>query len=529
LRSVVDAFADANDDVVRRSIETAFGLPPVAACADTVGLLARVRPPDDPAARAELQRLEDELETASAHQISGHYAEGRKLAQAVVDQARQLGHDPFTARALATVATFDRKRSDFESARDGLVEAFELAASARHDYGAASVAIELLFVLGYELRSNDAARAWTTMATTMVTRAGQTDQELDASLRNAIATIELVQGEYEQARVTYGSALDIWEALPGEHPIQRAAVLSNLGIVYGKLDRVDDAYDHYRQALEIRETTFGSEHPEFATSLAQLGLAEEMRGNLADARELQERSLDLKRATLPADHPDIAAGVTNLGQLLLSMGELDDGTAVLEDALELSIGSRGPKHPVVGHTLSSLAQAYAALGRHEQSEASFRRALEIKRETLGQEHPEVVNTLLGLSALLLDSGRPEDALPLAVQGLAASRATFGPDHPALIDPWCILSRAHELGGRRAEALEAATNALATMERNEGDDFLFAIRRVELGKVRWRLDDDRAAARRTVEDAAAVMAKSPERNPDFFAETQAWLQAHPPPD
>jgi tetratricopeptide (TPR) repeat protein len=527
LRAVVDAFADANDDVVRGAIETVFDLPPVASCADTVGLLAAVRPPDDPATRAELERLEDDLENAAVQELSADYAKGRKLAQAVVDQARELGHDPFTAQALLAAATFDRKQGHSEAARDACIEAFELAAAARDDQGAAKIASDLVFVLGYELRSNDAAQAWTTVAATMVARAGQAQQATGASLHNALGNVAFAQGEYERARAEFAAALEIWEALPGDHPVRRATALSNLGAAYSTLGRTDDAYDHHRRALELREATFGPEHPDVAVSLGHLGTAELGRGNLESARELQERGLAIKRVTLPPDHPSIGASATNLGGLLLQMGDSEGGVAVLEDALELYLSNR-PKHPTVADILSLLAQAYANLGRNDQSEAAFRRALELQRQLLGPEHPTVANTLGNLSELLRRVGRPEDALPLGEQSLAIRTAALGPDHSAVGQSWYVLSSVYGDLGRRTDALDAADKAQAIAEQHGRDEFQLARRRMDLAKLRWRLDEDRATARRVIANAVEVMAKSPERETELQADARAWLQAHPAP-
>ncbi|MCX4239300.1 serine/threonine-protein kinase [Paraliomyxa miuraensis] len=529
LESVVDAFASANDEVVRGAVETAYRLPELEPCADLPSLLATVRPPDDPDAQAELARLEVELEAAAARRISGEYPEGRELAQSVVERARALAYDPFTAKALFTLASFARYQSDYESARDGCLEAFELGASAHDDAVAAKAATELVHILGYELRSPKEAQAWTIVGNTMIARAGQRRQAPEANLRNAMGNAAFAEGDYERALSEFSAAREIWEALPGDYPIQLAYVLSNIGGVQFELGRYEESREQHLRALQIREATFGPNHPDVATSLDHLGTAAINGGDLAQARDYQQRALAIKRATLPAEHPSIATSEMHLGGTLADSGELEAAIEHLERAVAILTASRGPEHPAVARAMSNLARVYLLQdGRADEGEALLRRALEIRRGALGPKHPSVASSLQSLGEVMMARGRSEEVLPVLQEALAILTEAFGPDHAEVGECWLSLSRAHDANGQAERALDAARSAVVIGERSERSEFDLARARLQLGKLRWDLGENLADVHQLVERAERILAKTPDRAPSALAEARDWLKSHPLP-
>lgn len=527
LTTVVDAFAEANDEVVRGAVASAFQLPALEPCADVPSLLATVRPPDDPESLDELSRLEIALQDAAAFELSGEFEEGSQQTQSVVDQARRLAYDPFTAEALRTLASFAARRGDFEAARDHYTESFELAARVRDDAGAAQAAVDLIFVLGSKLQVPAAAQTWTTVGATMVDRAGLKGQASEASLHNAVGNVALSQGDYENALSEFSAARDIWEALPGDYPIEMGFVFSNLGVVQTIQGNYDEARTDHLRALKIREETLGPAHPDVSMSLSNVGALDFRTGDMAAARESLERALAIKRKALPPEHPSVASAAMNLGLVLARTGELEVAIELFEEAVELRTANFGPDHADVGVALGNLADAYMrAGGRDDEAETVHRRALGIQQETLGREHTSVAGTLQNLGALMLKTGRPEEATPLVEEALAIFTKAFGPNHPAVAMCWHTLSQAHEDNGRLDDAVEAAEKAMTTAEGGGGDEFSVATSRARLGMLRWRAGADPAKARSLVEAALAVMAETPDRETEEQARVQAWLQSHP---
>jgi len=529
LQTVVDALANANDDVVRNAVATTVRLPALADCADVSSLLAAVQPPDEASTRAELAELEAALETASSHKITGDYDEGFRLTQEVLEEARRVAYDPFTADALTQLASFAGRRSEFEVARDAYVEAFELAARARDDRGAADAAADLVYLLGTRLRAHEAAEAWVTVGSTMIARAGQTGQAPEAGLRDSVGNLAFAQGDYERALNEFSTARDIWLALPGEHPIDLAFVYSNIGAVHATLGNYDEAREQHLLALKLREETFGPEHPDVAMSLGNLGVAAYRKGDMEAARDYQERGLAIKRATLPPGHLSLAANAMNLGLVFSRTGEFESAIAMFEQAIEIRTAKLGEEHPEVAGAMSNLAAVYYRQGKLDDAEEVHRSALAIREKALGPDHPLVGNSLQNLGEVLLNDGRSDEAEPILERGLAIFTKAFGPDHESVGLSWVALSRARTENGHLAEALEAARESVANAERSGQEAFGAAKRRIQLGKVRWNMGEDLAAARAIVEAAAATMAETPDREPEEQAKVARWLAEHPLPE
>ncbi len=529
LTSLVETFSNANDEVVRGAVAAAFQLPELEACADVPGLLATVRPPEDPALQAELERLAVALEDAASFELSGDYAEGRRRALAVVERARELAYDPFTAQALRTQASFAVRQGEYEAARALYVEAFERAATARDDAGAAEASAQLLVVIGSDLQIPAAADTWTTVGATMLERAGLSEQAPEAGFHNAVGNVAFSQGDYERALVEFSTARDLWEALPGDYPIDMGFVLSNIGAVLTTLGRYDEAREQHLRALQIREETFGPRHPDVAMSLGNLGILAYSTGDMAAARDYQERALAIKRAVLPPRHLSLAATAINLGLILERVGDVEGAVEFFEEAVEIRTASLGPEHADVGIAMGNLADAYRHQGgRNEEAEALQRGALEIQRKALGGEHAAVAGSLQNLSVLMLEMGRPDEAKPLIEEALEIFTKAFGPDHAAVAMCWHTLSQTHEAKGQLAEAIAAQEEEAAALKRSGADAFALARAHVRLGQLRWLHGADRAAARGLVEDARAVMAKTPDQQPGRQDEVEAWLQSHPLP-
>jgi len=529
LTTVVDAFASADDHVVREAVATVYELPPLEACADVAGLFATASLPDDPTTRAELARLEGELETVASHSISGDYVAGRTLAEAVVDDARGVDYAPFTAKTLTTLASFDERLDDPDAARDRCIEAFELSVAVHDNAGAAKAATRLASVLALDLRSPDEAEVWMTVAASMVARAGGEERSLEAELRNVVGAAARTRGDYERALSELSAARETWQALPGEHPLELAAVSDSIAGVLHDLGRLDESRDEHLRALEIHEETLGPNHLRTATSLDKLGNIALSRGDLAEARAYKERALAIWRATLPPGHTNIATGEMHLGMTLSWSGEFDEAIELLEHALELDIAARGPEHPEVARTMHNLAAAYVLEGNHdEEAEAVYRRELAIRRKVLRPDHPVLASALRDLGELLLVRDKAEEGLRLIEEALEI-RTKALPDHPETVIFWFSLSRAHEANGHGAESVDAAEEAVAVAERSGSGDFDLARARAQLGKIRWSVGEDRAEARRLVERAAAAMAETPDLSVGEQSELQAWLKAHPLPE
>lgn len=163
-----------------------------------------------------------------------------------------------------------------------------------------------------------------------------------------------------------------------EHfPEWRGRILNNLGAVYERAGRRDEAEDAYRRAIEAA--------PEDPQGLYNLATSTAQRGDLEAAvglfRDLVER------------HPDFVEGHHNLGVALEMLGDAEGAAASYRKEIEAD-----PDQPA-GH--DSLALVLESQGKKQEALAGYARALELD--------PGYAPAHFNLADLLLSAGRPADA------------------------------------------------------------------------------------------------------------------------
>src|SRR5262249_6067214 len=99
MRALVRAFTSVSGDL-QQAPRAAHELPDVSSCADPRTLLGVAPPPADPAARAAIAAVRDELSEAQALHSLGRYAQGLERARPLVDRARATHYRPLEADAL---------------------------------------------------------------------------------------------------------------------------------------------------------------------------------------------------------------------------------------------------------------------------------------------------------------------------------------------------------------------------------------------------------------------------------------------
>ena len=108
VRALTRCFASADTGVVDNAVGAAGALPTLDRCADVAMLRAVVRPPDDPAKRAEVDRLREEVAKVNALASAGRCDQAGTVGAPVARGRRRLGYKPLEAEiAYALGRLFD--------------------------------------------------------------------------------------------------------------------------------------------------------------------------------------------------------------------------------------------------------------------------------------------------------------------------------------------------------------------------------------------------------------------------------------
>jgi CHAT domain-containing protein/tetratricopeptide (TPR) repeat protein len=259
------------------------------------------------------------------------------------------------------------------------------------------------------------------------------------------------------------------QQLNGAEHAETAWAIDRLG---STLSRARDpaAEKYLQQALKIRLKLFGERDPITAVSFNNLGLLYSRQKKYQQARELFQRCLDAHVASRGADDPTMAGPLTNLGNLLMAMREYPAARASFERVLQLDQAAhgdasapvarsfrnlayvatesgdfkaaqdfylralaieqqlKGKKHPDVAGLFNYLGQVAEKSGDLPAARANYQQALDIRREVQGELHPDTVIIMANLADLLKSEGDFAAARPLYEQVLAFRRKTLGEKH-----------------------------------------------------------------------------------------------------
>jgi predicted O-linked N-acetylglucosamine transferase (SPINDLY family) len=233
----------------------------------------------------------------------------------------------------------------------------------------------------------------------------------DADALNNLANIDVHNGEFEAALDRYLQAKSMRHDWPEIH--------HNLGFLYRKMERKEDAKAEFRRAVEI--------NPEYAMALCKLGEIEAEDGEWDEAEEhlvAAEKLTDFDSETefyfgamyhQKKNYPEaikcfqrsvelndaIPEVWNNLGNAQLENGDLDDALDSFARSLDLK--------PDCARVHNNLGKLQRSRGDRKLAEFHYRKALEIE--------PELLVAASNLGALLVEGGNFQEGKDFLEQAL----------------------------------------------------------------------------------------------------------------
>ncbi len=284
-------------------------------------------------------------------------------------------------------------------------------------------------------------------------------------------------------------------------PKAQAELYQNLGGIYQKLGKFDQADSLLRSALDQRKLLFGADSPEVAESLVALGLLRSDQAHLEDAENLARQGLEMDRRHLPPDHPAVAKAMIALGRVLAERGSYDKAIQTLNEAVRIE-SAPGVAPADLAASLAELADAQYSAGHYEICNSLYHRLLDMHQRLYGERHPLVAKDLGNLGAVQIDLGYYSEAERFDRQALDITESYYGKDHPETATDLTKLGRALQYQKKYDEADDVLRRALAIQEHVFGPVHPSVADTVnELGNIasmRDHLDESEAQFRRVVD-------------------------------
>jgi hypothetical protein len=332
LDALTEVLAHSDAGVVRKAIDAALSLPPVALCNDAAALRAQVLPPETPALRVRVDGLQDRLLRLRAMAAAGQDWQALQPIGALLGEVRAAGYAPLLAETLLVSARI-RSPFDPEGAVPLYEEAFDRSRAIHNDLSAAEAAIQLCAIVGAVQHKFEAGDRWAHTAEELVERGHQ--DRLRARLLANRAALNAARGRWRLAAADLSAAVAASEQTPGPAPPQLAAALVSLARADLALGAPDQALDASSRALDIVTAIYPADSYEVAGARLARGAALLALAHPEDARPELEAALESFERALGRDHPLLADPMTALGQLALQKGHPGDARALLERAWEM--------------------------------------------------------------------------------------------------------------------------------------------------------------------------------------------------
>jgi tetratricopeptide (TPR) repeat protein len=338
LKALCRLFREPTGEVVENAVNAAHSLGTLERCQDVALLRAIVRPPEDVATRAAVERLRTRIVDLRAFRRVGRIADGLEAATPLVDEARSVGYGPVLAEALVLDGFLLNEFGRGDAASAAFNEAIWVAELARHDEIAAEAATMLSYLAGYLHGRHEVAEIWSRHTETLLRRMGGHDE--------------------------------LW----GWYLNDRAAVRAQQG-------RLVEAIADSRLAIAAKERALGPEAPDVAMSVSNLADYLAVQCELDEALSTSQRAVDIVSAALGLAHPVTGVILANHAELLAHVGRFDEARVAVTQALAVLEPEKDPRALLLTYALRTLGLCDLGMGRWDEALAVLERAASIRETT----------------------------------------------------------------------------------------------------------------------------------------------------
>jgi tetratricopeptide (TPR) repeat protein/predicted Ser/Thr protein kinase len=194
----------------------------------------------------------------------------------------------------------------------------------------------------------------------------------------------------------------------GERSLERAAILTNLGKSYRKIDRPQDALAAQREALALRRELAPDRIEDIAESLNNLGTAEYAVGELAQARERFVEVLRIADASPEVRTLHRATGLMNLGMIAMRMGRMDEAIAAFDEVMSVRT-TDGADALELAEAAVGVGSALLHLGDRSKAVGYLRFAYDTRLRLLPATHDQLLAARDNLALALASTGSLAEA------------------------------------------------------------------------------------------------------------------------
>jgi eukaryotic-like serine/threonine-protein kinase len=395
-------------------------------CGEVEELARTLSYPTDPAARRDIEEIEDELSTIKMGRYDRPLAELERDADALLARARAVGWPSILARALHARGDLCVTTDDHECAARLFREGVEAAIAASNDWDT----IVFVGALAVEEARNDRRReaaVWSDVQVAMLARYPG-NMEMRQQVDHDRASVLALLGRISEAVAAGREAVALIDRLPGRSDSDKAAARDTLGVALVQAAQYDEAIAMFTESA-AKFDAIVRDGPSTARSLSNMSAALIYKGDLAAGCARASEALAIEEAWYGPDHISITDAMNNLGTCLMFSGKIEEARAHHQRALAITVKAYGEKSTEYGTALANMAGESSSLGDHTKALELGERSLAILEENLGKTNPKLTILLEILGYAYRHAGKLAEAEATLRRAIAINAATF-PDGSA---------------------------------------------------------------------------------------------------
>jgi tetratricopeptide (TPR) repeat protein len=458
LHALVRLLGSADSSVIDQGDKVTYGLVPPSRCANVAALRGSPRPPTGP--RDKLEALRTKLADSKAQLLAGDYADSVTTADAARVLGEELHYDPYVSAALEIRAVALSSAGSYSDARATFLDEVGAAIRGRRPDLEARGAIGIAGVEGLPTGNSDNAQMWLKLADAVATQVG-TDHQLEMLRASTEGVVAAKLGDKRRALAAHEAALVAARQVYGADSLALWGPEMNYAIALGEAAEFAAALPHYERAVALRERSVGKDHPDVALVLTNLGVCYSRLGKLDEARATFARALTIRERIYGPTSPALLVTLNNNADFLNKAGDVPGALAMIERARAIADKVLGPNHPLSHIIETTQAEILVAAGHRDEARTAFD-ALIAREAKLAS--PELSETQTSRAALAVLEHDWATAADLDTRALAALEVSSGKDSADLVKTLTGLGQADIGLGKPADARPLLERAIAIGER-----------------------------------------------------------------